>query len=105
MLTGAAPAYGGNGEVASRRMVSSFAFFGPPAITLLLFAVGTVPYALWVTRRKPSRPARWAVIGAAAAIAGYGAATGYGLASRTRSTCAGTGAATACTGMPDGSTA
>ncbi len=61
-------------------MVSLFAFFGPPAITLLLFAVGTVPYALWVSRRKPSRPVRWAVIGVAAAIAGYGAASVYGLA-------------------------
>ncbi|MFE7853209.1 hypothetical protein [Streptomyces sp. NPDC057403] len=61
-------------------MVSLFAFFGPPAITLLLFAVGAFPYALWVTRRKPSRPARWAVIGIATAIAAYGAGTVYGLA-------------------------
>ncbi|MFD4632342.1 hypothetical protein ACFVYR_30670 [Streptomyces sp. NPDC058284] len=61
-------------------MVSLFALFGPLAITLLLFAVGTIPYALWVTRRKPSRPARWAVIGGAAAIAAYGAGTVYGLA-------------------------
>ncbi|MGW7409754.1 hypothetical protein ACWGI9_39685 [Streptomyces sp. NPDC054833] len=61
-------------------MVSLLAFFGPPAITLLLFAVGAFPYALWVTRRKPSQPARWAVIGIAAAIAAYGAATVYGLA-------------------------
>jgi len=61
-------------------MVSLFTFFGPPAITVLLFAVGAIPYALWVTRKKPSRPARWAVIGIAAAIAAYGAGTVYGLA-------------------------
>ncbi|MET9504361.1 hypothetical protein ABZY42_22030 [Streptomyces sp. NPDC006622] len=60
--------------------MSLLAFFGPPAITLLLFAVGAFPYALWVTRRKPSQPARWAVIGIAAAIAAYGAGTVYGLA-------------------------
>ncbi|GAB1340108.1 hypothetical protein ACE1SV_66980 [Streptomyces sp. E-15] len=61
-------------------MVSLFTSFGPPAITLLLFAVGALPYAWWVTRRKPSRPARWAVIGGAAALAAYGAGTVYGLA-------------------------
>lgn len=61
-------------------MVSLFAVFGPPAITVLLLAVGTFPYALWVTRRKPSRPARWAVLGGAAAIAAYGAGTVYGMA-------------------------
>ncbi|MEV7690673.1 hypothetical protein ACFW1F_11185 [Streptomyces bungoensis] len=61
-------------------MVSLFAFFGPPAITLLLFAVGAFPYWFWVTRRKPSQPARWAVIGIAAAINAYGAGTVYGLA-------------------------
>lgn len=61
-------------------MVSLFATFGPPAITVLLFAVGVVPYALWVTRRNPSRPTRWAVLGLAAAIAAYGAGTVYGLA-------------------------
>ena len=61
-------------------MVSLFATFGPPAITVLLFAVGAVPYALWVTRRNPSRPTRWAVLGLAAAIAAYGAGTVYGLA-------------------------
>ncbi|MEV6486235.1 hypothetical protein [Streptomyces sp. NPDC051576] len=61
-------------------MVSVFALFGPPAITIFLFAVGAIPYALWVTRKKPSRPARWAVIGIAAAIAAYGAGTLYGLA-------------------------
>ncbi|MEU6587879.1 hypothetical protein ABZ923_01350 [Streptomyces sp. NPDC046881] len=61
-------------------MVSLFTVFGPPAVTVLLFAVGALPYAWWVTRRKPSRPARWAVIGGAAAIAAYGAGTVYGLA-------------------------
>ncbi|MCF4140118.1 hypothetical protein L1856_29750 [Streptomyces sp. Tue 6430] len=61
-------------------MVSLFSFFGPPVVTLLLFVVGTFPYALWVARRKPSRPARWAVIGIAAALAAYGAGTVYGLA-------------------------
>ncbi|WP_393097583.1 hypothetical protein [Streptomyces sp. LN325] len=61
-------------------MVSSFALFGPLAITLFLFVVGAVPYALWVTWRKPSRPVRWAVIGIAAATAAYGAGTVYGLA-------------------------
>ncbi|MER7198174.1 hypothetical protein CG723_41165 [Streptomyces sp. CB01635] len=60
--------------------MSVFTFFVTPAITLLLFAVGTLPYALWASRRKPSRPARWAAIGSAAAIAAYGAATVYGLA-------------------------
>ncbi|WP_406102927.1 hypothetical protein OG698_11080 [Streptomyces sp. NBC_01003] len=60
--------------------MSLVAFFGPPAITIFLFAVGALPYALWATRRKPSRPARWAVIGTAAAIAAYGAGTVYGLA-------------------------
>ena len=61
-------------------MVSLFTFFGPPAITLFLFAVGALPYALWVTRKKPSQAIRWAVIGSAAAIAAYGAGTVYGLA-------------------------
>ncbi|WP_405948031.1 hypothetical protein OG588_16980 [Streptomyces prunicolor] len=61
-------------------MVSLFAFFGPPLITIFLFAVGTLPYALWATRKKPSRAARWAVIGVAASIAAYGAGTVYGLA-------------------------
>lgn len=61
-------------------MVSLFALFGPPMITIFLFAIGAIPYALWVSRRKPSRPARWAVIGSAAAIAAYGAGTVYGLA-------------------------
>ncbi|MEU7584562.1 hypothetical protein AB0B50_44100 [Streptomyces sp. NPDC041068] len=61
-------------------MVSLFALFGPPMITIFLFAVGAIPYALWVTRRKPSRPARWAALGSAAAIAAYGAGTVYGLA-------------------------
>lgn len=61
-------------------MVSLFTFLGPPAITLLLLVVGALPYAWWVTRRKPSWPARWAVLGIAAAIAAYGAGTVYGLA-------------------------
>ncbi|MFF4500200.1 hypothetical protein [Streptomyces sp. NPDC001401] len=61
-------------------MASLFASLGPPAITALLFAVGTLPFAVWVTRRKPSQPARWAVIGIVAAIAAYGAGTVYGLA-------------------------
>ncbi|MFJ9719039.1 hypothetical protein ACIRPQ_24415 [Streptomyces sp. NPDC101213] len=61
-------------------MVSLFSFFGPPVVTLLLFVVGTFPYTWWVARRKPSRPARWAVIGIAAALAAYGAGTVYGLA-------------------------
>jgi hypothetical protein len=39
-------------------MVSLFTFFGPPAITLFLFAVGALPYALWVTRKKPSQATR-----------------------------------------------
>ncbi|WP_251095981.1 hypothetical protein [Streptomyces sp. Caat 7-52] len=60
--------------------MSVFTYFGPPAITLLLFVVGTFPYGLWVVRRRPSRPARWAVIGSGAAIAAYGAGTLYGLA-------------------------
>ncbi|MFE4547201.1 hypothetical protein [Streptomyces sp. NPDC056785] len=61
-------------------MVNLFAFFGPPVITLALFVTGTLPYALWVKWRNPSRAARWAVLGGAAAIAAYGAATVYGLA-------------------------
>jgi hypothetical protein len=61
-------------------MVSLFAFFGPPLITVFLFAVGAVPYALWVSRKKPSRAARWAVIGVGAAVAAYGAGSVYGLA-------------------------
>lgn len=61
-------------------MVSLFALFGPPAMTIFLFAVGAIPYASWVSRRKPSRPARWAVIGSVAAIAAYGAGSVYGLA-------------------------
>ncbi|MFF2996460.1 hypothetical protein ACFVTC_18070 [Streptomyces sp. NPDC057950] len=61
-------------------MVSLSALSGPPAITILLFAFGTLPYAWWVTRRKPSQTTRWAVIGSAATIAAYGAGTVYGLA-------------------------
>ncbi|KOV98711.1 hypothetical protein ADK65_20445 [Streptomyces sp. NRRL B-1140] len=57
-----------------------FALFGPPAITLLLFLIGVFPYALWVTRKKPSRKARLAAVGSAAALAAYGAGTFYGLA-------------------------
>jgi len=57
-----------------------FAIFGPPVITVFLVALGAVPYGLWVTRKKPSRLARWAVIGGAVAIAAYGAGTDYGLA-------------------------
>ncbi|MEU5689934.1 hypothetical protein DEJ48_39005 [Streptomyces venezuelae] len=61
-------------------MVSLFAVLGPPLITIFLFAMGAIPYALWVSRRKPSWLARWAVIGSAAAIAAYGAGAVYGLA-------------------------
>ncbi|RPF33812.1 hypothetical protein [Streptomyces sp. TLI_185] len=61
-------------------MVLLLTIFGPLPITVLLFAVGSFPYSLWVTRRKPSRSARWAVIGTAATIAAYGAGTVYGLA-------------------------
>ncbi|MBQ0985443.1 hypothetical protein KBZ10_13140 [Streptomyces sp. F63] len=61
-------------------MVSLFAFFGPPTITLLLLSAGALPYAWWATRRRPSRPARWLVLGVVAAIAAYGAGTVYGLA-------------------------
>ncbi|MFJ6741618.1 hypothetical protein ACIQOU_22325 [Streptomyces sp. NPDC091279] len=61
-------------------MVSLFAFFGPPVVTLLAFVLGVLPYASWVKRRKPSRSARWAVVGGAAALAAYGAGTVYGLA-------------------------
>ncbi|MBK3576496.1 hypothetical protein JHN63_22345 [Streptomyces sp. MBT65] len=61
-------------------MVSLFAFFGPPLITVFLFAVGAVPYALWVSRKGPSRAARWAVIGVGASVAAFGAGSVYGLA-------------------------
>ncbi|MFD5430460.1 hypothetical protein [Streptomyces sp. NPDC127084] len=61
-------------------MVSLFTFFGPPVVTVFLVAFGAVPYGLWVARKKPSRAARWAVIGVVAAIAAYGAGTVYGLA-------------------------
>ncbi|MEU9592347.1 hypothetical protein ACGF7W_35625 [Streptomyces sp. NPDC048219] len=57
-----------------------FALFGPPAITLLLFVVGVLPYSWWVVRRKPARAVRLAVLGSAAAVAAYGAGTFYGLA-------------------------
>lgn len=57
-----------------------FALFGPPAITLLLFVIAVFPYGLWVTRKKPTRTARLAVAGSAAALAAYGAGTFYGLA-------------------------
>jgi hypothetical protein len=57
-----------------------FALFGPPAITLLLFIIGVFPYALWAARKRPSRAARLAAIGSAAAGAAYGAGTFYGLA-------------------------
>ncbi|MEV0471055.1 hypothetical protein [Streptomyces prunicolor] len=60
--------------------MSLFAIFGPPVVTVFLVAFGAVPYGLWVTKKKPSRPARWAVLGVAAAIAAYGAGTDYGLA-------------------------
>ncbi|WP_327404054.1 hypothetical protein OG194_30835 [Streptomyces sp. NBC_01288] len=83
-------------------MVSLFAFFGPPLITIFLFAVGTLPYALWVTRKRPSRAARWAVIGVAAAIAAYGAGTVYGLAPTNPLDVCATGTATVCTGTPGG---
>ncbi|MEV8538972.1 hypothetical protein [Streptomyces sp. NPDC051572] len=61
-------------------MMSLFAIFGPPVITVFLVAFGAVPYGLWVTRKKPSWPARWAVLGVGAAVAAYGAGTVYGLA-------------------------
>ncbi|MFI6464243.1 hypothetical protein [Streptomyces sp. NPDC050528] len=61
-------------------MVSLFAIFGPPVVTVFLVAFGAVPYGLWVTGKKPSRPARWAVLGGGAAIAAYGAGVDYGLA-------------------------
>ncbi|MFE7990762.1 hypothetical protein [Streptomyces shenzhenensis] len=60
--------------------MSLFALFGPPVITLLLFIVGVFPYALWVSRRKPSRAARLAAISTSVALAAYGAGTYYGLA-------------------------
>ncbi|MET8243777.1 hypothetical protein ABZV31_04675 [Streptomyces sp. NPDC005202] len=82
-----------------------FTFFGPPAITLLLFAVGAFPYSLWVTRRKPSQHARWAVIGIAAAIAAYGAGTIYGLAFTNPLDVCGNKTSDGCTWMPDGTTA
>ncbi|MGW1372977.1 hypothetical protein ACWD6P_01695 [Streptomyces sp. NPDC002446] len=56
------------------------AFFGMPLISVLLFAVGYVPYALWVAGRRPSAQARWAAIGAYAAAVGYAGAVLYGLA-------------------------
>jgi len=61
-------------------MVSLFAIFGPPVVTVFLVAFGAVPYGLWVTKKKPSWPARWAVLGVGAAIVAYGAGTDYGLA-------------------------
>ncbi len=82
-----------------------FAVFGPIVITLLLIVVGAVPYALWVTWRKPSGPARWALIGIAATLAAYGAGTVYGLAFTNPLDICGTRPATACTWMPAGTTA
>ncbi|MGV9700015.1 hypothetical protein ACWDTR_30180 [Streptomyces sp. NPDC003470] len=57
-----------------------FALFGPPAVTLILVVIGVFPYAWWVARKKPSRPARLAAIAGAAAVAAYGAGTFYGFA-------------------------
>ncbi|MCI3273918.1 hypothetical protein [Streptomyces cylindrosporus] len=56
------------------------AFFGIPLISLLSCAVGVVPYRMWRARRRPTRPARWAVIGAFLAVVGYAGAVLYGLA-------------------------
>ncbi|MFG2140892.1 hypothetical protein [Streptomyces sp. NPDC048650] len=56
------------------------AFFGMPLISVFLMAIGSVPYALWVTRRGPSPHARWGVIGAYVAVVGYLGAVLYGLA-------------------------
>ncbi|WP_369247962.1 hypothetical protein [Streptomyces sp. R41] len=56
------------------------AFFGSPIVTLVLTPVAVALY-LWGTRaRRPSPAKRWAAIGMMPAVAGYGAATVYGLA-------------------------
>lgn len=56
------------------------AFFGMPLISVSLLALGAVPYAWWVARRRPSAQVRWAVIGACVAAVGYAGAVLYGLA-------------------------
>ncbi|MFI9548926.1 hypothetical protein ACIHAR_34225 [Streptomyces sp. NPDC052016] len=56
------------------------AFFGVPLISFFLFGAGFVPYRMWSVGRRPSAPARWAVIGAFTAVVGYAGAVVYGLA-------------------------
>ncbi|MER7692375.1 hypothetical protein [Streptomyces sp. NPDC097610] len=60
--------------------MSMLAFYAVPLISLFLFAAGSVAYLLWAARRRPSRQARWAVIGAGVAVLGYASAVAYGLA-------------------------
>lgn len=55
-------------------------FFGLPLITVFWYAAGYVPYRMWKCRRRPSRPVRWAVVGAFTAVVGYAGAVVYGLA-------------------------
>ncbi|WP_426568680.1 hypothetical protein [Streptomyces canus] len=61
-------------------VMSMLAFFGVPLISFFLFGAGFVPYRMWSVGRRPSTPARWAVIGAFTAAVGYAGAVVYGLA-------------------------
>jgi hypothetical protein len=59
--------------------VDLLAFFGPMAVTLALVPFFAV--LQWWGRTRGWSPARrWVVLGSAVALAGYGAATVYGLA-------------------------
>ncbi|MFD7999577.1 hypothetical protein [Streptomyces mirabilis] len=55
-------------------------FYAVPLISLFLCAAGSVAYLLWAALRRPSRQARWAVIGAGVTVLGYAGAVAYGLA-------------------------
>ncbi|WP_051870236.1 hypothetical protein [Streptomyces resistomycificus] len=55
-------------------------FFAVPLITAVLLGAGFVPYRVWTLGRRPSRQARWAVIGGYVAAVGYAASTAYGFA-------------------------
>lgn len=54
--------------------------FGTQLITVCLLAVMIIPYKLWTIGRRPSRPARWVVIGLGTAAVGYAGAVAYGFA-------------------------
>ncbi|MEU6368009.1 hypothetical protein ABZ876_20250 [Streptomyces sp. NPDC046931] len=61
-------------------MMDLLALFGPPALTVVLTPLAVVLYRYWARTRQPSPAKRWAVAGSVIALAGYGAATVYGIA-------------------------